>query len=205
MTHHVSKGTFCWHACSVYWDTSHECSSTRPDVFRLPFVCRHGWMSETWVRFPSIAEDFLRQTSGPDRRPTASPIIYLAPGVPFCDSNSRVVKLVTDFHLVNRSRMRGVYRTSRTGDDASTGTNLPSSLLQWQSRRTPLPLCVPCSVRQWKVLRHTVLRYSLHRKTACSALTQCIFGCAASNCKSITFAVTCVSGLLLYLPTKCTI
>jgi len=108
MTHHVSKGTFCWPACSVFWDTSHVCSSTRPDVFWLPSVCRHGWMSEICVRFPSVAKDILRQASGTARRSTASPIMYGAPGVYYCESNGRGVKLVTDFHLVHRTRMRGV-------------------------------------------------------------------------------------------------
>ena len=63
------------------------------------------------------------------------------------------------------------------------------------------PLCLSCSVPQCNILRHTVLRYSLYRKTACSALTQCAAGC----CKSLKFALTCVSSLLLYLSTKCKI
>jgi hypothetical protein len=86
MAHRVSKGTFCRRACSVFWDTSHECSSTRPDVFWLPSVCRHRWMSETWVRFPSIAKDILRQASRPTRNKSHLPLYIGHRVFFFCES-----------------------------------------------------------------------------------------------------------------------
>lgn len=108
MTHQVFKGAFCWPACYVYWDTSHECSNTRPDAFWLPSVCRHGRMSENCIRFPSISKDIFRQASRHARRQIAPPIMCWTLGVPFYESNGQGVKIVTGIHLVHRSRMRGV-------------------------------------------------------------------------------------------------
>jgi hypothetical protein len=208
MTHHVSKGTFCWPACSVYWDTSHECSNTRPHAFWLSSDCRHGSISENCVRFPSITKDILRQASGHSRRQIAPPIKYWTPGVPYCESNGQGVKLVTGFHLVHRPRMHGVippsfiyaYRWWRKHSDKVT-----FQLASVTAKKVPsftVPVLFSTAVQHSET--HPVEVQSAPKDGVFSPNTVYVW-LRSELLQIITVAVTCVIGSLLYLATKCII
>lgn len=107
---HLQWRTTYLKAHSVFRVPRHFRRMFQYQAWRLlaPF-CLSSWLYVRDLISISVnLKNILRQASEPDRRPTASPTIYWAPGVHFCESSGRGVYLVTDFHVVHRPRMHGV-------------------------------------------------------------------------------------------------